>query len=158
MYSFLFFLNLSIFIGKSDIREEERQRGRSSVRWFTPQVSTTAGAEPIQSQEPGVSSRSPTWVQGSKALCLPQLCSQATSRELDGKRGRQNRSQCPYGIQHMHGEDLAIRLSYMTPSYKFLCLLPFPCFYVYSQAISLKFHTDIYNLKFHIYTHIYVHI
>ena len=31
---------------------EQRQRGRSSVRWFTPQVSAMADAMPIQSQEP----------------------------------------------------------------------------------------------------------
>ena len=52
---FIYFEDLFIFIGKVDYRKEERQRGRSSIRWFTPQVAAMPGAEPIQSQEPGTS-------------------------------------------------------------------------------------------------------
>ena len=44
-----------------------------------------AGGEPIQSQEPGVSSGSSTQVYGPKALVCPWLLSQATSKELDEK-------------------------------------------------------------------------
>ena len=54
---------LFTFIGKSDIQEEESQRGRSFIRWFTPQATAMAGAEPIQSKEPGASSGSPTQVE-----------------------------------------------------------------------------------------------
>ena len=50
------------------------------------------GAEPIRSQEPRASLGSPTRVQGPKALGRPPLLSQATSRELDGKHGRRDRT------------------------------------------------------------------
>ena len=55
-----FFFKIYLFLLERWIyREEERQRGRSSVQWFTPQVAATAGAEPIQSQEllPGLPRR-----------------------------------------------------------------------------------------------------
>ena len=71
---------------KSDYREEKKQSGRSSNQLFShPQVTTMACAVPIRSQEPENSSRSPTEVQGPKALVLATLLSQTTSRELDGK-------------------------------------------------------------------------
>ena len=41
---------------------------------------------------------SPTWVQSPKALGCPQLISQATGRELDGKQGHQDYNWHPYGI------------------------------------------------------------
>ena len=56
-FSFLFcFLKIYFFIIiyllERRIYREERQRGRSSVRCITPQVSATADAMPIRSQEP----------------------------------------------------------------------------------------------------------
>ena len=51
----LFFLKIYfyyLFLLERRIYREERQRGRSSVRWFTPQVSATSNAMPIWSQEP----------------------------------------------------------------------------------------------------------
>ena len=53
---FFFFLKkIYLFLLQSWIYgEEERQRGRSSVQWFSPQVTVVARAEPIQSQEPGI--------------------------------------------------------------------------------------------------------
>ena len=71
------YINISLFLLLKFIlfplqcqiyREEDRQRGRSSLWWFTPQVNSMAGTVLIHSQEPGISSRSPTWVQGPKAL------------------------------------------------------------------------------------------
>ena len=53
-FSLAFFLKdfYHLFLLQRQIyREEERQRGRSSVQWFTPQVTTMADAAPIQSQE-----------------------------------------------------------------------------------------------------------
>ena len=44
--------------------ERQRQRERSSLHWFTPQMATMAGAVPMQSQEQGASLWSPIWVQG----------------------------------------------------------------------------------------------
>ena len=50
----LFFKIFYLFLSQSQTyREEERQRGRSFVHSFTPQVSATAGTMPIWSQEPG---------------------------------------------------------------------------------------------------------
>ena len=51
-------------------REEERQRGRASIHWFTLQAAAMVRAELIQNQEPGAASGSPTQVQGPKALGL----------------------------------------------------------------------------------------
>ena len=65
---FFFFLKIYLFLFERQMyREEDRQRGRCSVWWFTPQVAAMAGAELFQTQEPGTSSRSSTWVQGPKA-------------------------------------------------------------------------------------------
>lgn len=59
----LIFLLLDIFIClKGRIIERGRNTEQSYSCWFTP----TAGAGWILGQEPGSSSRSPTWVQGSK--------------------------------------------------------------------------------------------
>ena len=63
------------------MHREERQRGRSSVPRFTPQVSAMADANP----KLGASSGYPTRVQGPKALGRPRLLSRATGRKLDGK-------------------------------------------------------------------------
>ena len=63
-----FFFNLFIFFYCKIRYTERRERGRSSVRWFTPQVSTTVDAMPIWSQDPGTSSRYPTGVQDPKAF------------------------------------------------------------------------------------------
>ncbi|XP_062037509.1 centrosomal protein of 128 kDa isoform X2 [Lepus europaeus] len=41
------------------VTDSERQRERSSFRWFTPQMATVAGAAPIRSQEQDASSWSP---------------------------------------------------------------------------------------------------
>ena len=50
--NFLKIYFLIIFLLERRIYTEERQRGRSSVRWFTPQVSTMADTMLIRSQEP----------------------------------------------------------------------------------------------------------
>ena len=77
-FSKIFLKVYFIFVGKVDIQTGET--GRSSVWWFTPQVSAKADAMQVQSQEH-------RQVQGPKALGHPGLLSQATSRELDGKQG-----------------------------------------------------------------------
>ena len=60
-----FLFSRFIYLWESLIyREEERQRGRSSVRWFTPQVSATGRY--YANPKPGASSGSPTRVQGPK--------------------------------------------------------------------------------------------
>ena len=56
-------------------KEEDLLSYDSLCKWLQ-----WAGAEPIQSEEPGTSSSSATRVQGSKALGYPRLLSQATSR------------------------------------------------------------------------------
>ena len=56
--------------------------------------------------KPGASSGSPTRVQGPKALGRPQLLSQATGRELEGKRDCRDYNRCPYEIPVVQGEDL----------------------------------------------------
>ena len=64
-------------------------------------MAAVAETELIQSQKPGVSSRSPMRVQGPKALDHPQLLCQTTCRELDGKGGwgsLQDQNRRPYGI------------------------------------------------------------
>ena len=91
---------LLFFLLERRIYREERQRGRSSVRSFTPQVS--ARGRYYADPKPGASSGSPTRVQGPKALGRPRLLSQATGRELEGKRGCRR----PHGIPGVQGEDL----------------------------------------------------
>ena len=71
-------------------REEERKTEKIFHLMVHRQLAATAGAEPIKSKEPGASSGSPTLVQDLKALDHPQLLSQATSRELDGKQGHRD--------------------------------------------------------------------
>ena len=71
-----------IFSLERRIYRDKRQRGRSSFRWFTPQVSATGRY--YANPKPGASSGSPTRVQGPKALGCPRLLSRATGRELDG--------------------------------------------------------------------------
>ena len=88
-----------LFLLESQIYREERERGRSSVLWFTPQEAAMARTAPNRSQEPGASSGSPTWVQGPKALGHPWLLSQATGRELEGKRGCRDRTGAHMGSQ-----------------------------------------------------------
>ena len=92
----LFFFKF-IIIAKSGI-QRGGETGRSSVRLFPPQVTAKAGAVSIWSQEPDTSSsRSPTWVQGPKVLGHLRLLSQATGRELEGKRGFRDRTDAHMG-------------------------------------------------------------
>ena len=65
---------------------ERRQRGRSSIRCFTPQVSATVDAMPIRSQEPLLGLPRGCRVPKLWALGRPRLLSQATVRELEGKQ------------------------------------------------------------------------
>ena len=101
-YRYIFLrIYILFFIIKSDIQsggERERESGRSSIEWFNPQVSKTAGAVLIRIKHPGTSSRSPTRVQGHKALGHHWLLSQATNKELDGKSSCRDKIWCPYGI------------------------------------------------------------
>ena len=58
--SFLFFLKIYLFIRKSDIQRggetvDIQEKERSSIWWFTPQVSATVNAMLIRSQDPGTS-------------------------------------------------------------------------------------------------------
>ena len=53
---YLFFKNYLFSLQSKIYREEERQKGIGCVLWFTPQVTTPAGAAPIQSKEPGTCS------------------------------------------------------------------------------------------------------
>ena len=66
-----------------------------------------AGAEPIQSQEPGTYSRSPMQVQGPKALGNPQLLSKAISRELDGSGAVRIRTGAHMGSWRIQDEDFS---------------------------------------------------
>ena len=65
IYVFLFFsfLRFAYFYWKDIFREKERQREISSVHWFTSQLSTMVGAEPVWNQEPKASFMFPIQVQ-----------------------------------------------------------------------------------------------
>ena len=64
-----------------------------------------ARAALIGSLEPGTQSL--FQAQGPKALGHPQLLSQATSRELDGKQGCRNVNRCPYVMLVQRAEQWA---------------------------------------------------
>ena len=79
------------------------QRGGETERKiFCPTIHSVLAArdraELIQSEEPGASSGSPTWMQDPMVLGHPQLLSQAISRELEGKWNSRNTNWCPYGM------------------------------------------------------------
>lgn len=69
-----FLATISIFsiqdlFWKADFYRERREDGKSSfICWFTPQVFAMAGAELIRGHEPGASSGTPAWLQGSQGF------------------------------------------------------------------------------------------
>ena len=92
-----------LFIGKADI-----QRGGETERKILRPVihsPSERNGRCCANSKPGVSSRSPTRVQGPKAFGCPRLLSRATGKELDGKRG-QDSNRRPYGIPGVQGENL----------------------------------------------------
>ena len=93
-----------IFIGKSDMQRGETERKISHQMMDSPRAAM-AGGEPIQSQEPGVSSGSPTWVKVPKGLGHPRLPSQATSWMGSGSAGIS--SGVPIESQCVQGEDFS---------------------------------------------------
>ena len=80
-WNFCFWVFFVYFLFVFQIYREERQRGQSSDAWFTPQESAMSAAEPMQSQEPGASSGSATWVQIPKDLPGTGLLSQGAGWE-----------------------------------------------------------------------------
>lgn len=52
----------------------EKQKERSLIHEFTPQMPITAGAGPSGHQEPGTQSGFPTWVAGTEALEPSCVC------------------------------------------------------------------------------------
>lgn len=75
--------------------ERRRQRQRSSIHCFTPQMSALAGARPFWSQD---LLHFPHWYRGPKTwaifLCLPKYI----SRELDQTWRNQDSKWLPYGM------------------------------------------------------------
>ena len=116
-----------LFLLQSQIcRDEERQRGRSSICGLTPQVATVARAELIWSKEAGASSGSSMRMQGPKALGCPLLLFQATGRELDGNWYCWDMNQCPHGIPaHSRWGLLATRLLHWALYFVFKDLFTF---------------------------------
>ena len=103
LFSFFFKdLFLLFFIGK-DI-----QRGETERKIFRPMIHSQneRNGRCYSYPKPGASSGSPTQVQGPKALGHPQLLSQATGRDLEGKRGCRDRTGAQMGSRHVQGEDL----------------------------------------------------
>lgn len=68
-------------------------------KMFLDFFTTMARAEPISSQETGVSARSARWVQGSKELWHPLLSFYVIITELDQKYSIQDMNLCPYDMQ-----------------------------------------------------------
>ena len=128
---FFFFkdLFLLIFIGKADI-----QRGDTERKIFRPMIHSPSerNGQYYAHPQSGASSRSPTQVQGPKALGCPRLLSRATGRELEGKRGCRDRTGAHMGsrvckartfnhLRHCAGPP-QYALSYMqSPMSKTLC-------------------------------------
>ena len=79
IYFYLFF-----FIGKAGIQRAETERKIFRLMIHSP---SERNGRSYANPKPGASSRSPTQVQVPKALGRPRLLSQATGRELEGKRG-----------------------------------------------------------------------
>ena len=77
-------LFLLFFIGKADIQRGETERKIFGLMIHSP---SERNGRCYSDPKPGASSGSPTQVQGPKALGRPCLLSQATGRELEGKRG-----------------------------------------------------------------------
>lgn len=97
----------SFLLERQTHRDKERQRYRSLVCKFTPQMTATAGAESIWTQEPGA--KRFLWltqaVQHPKALVHPLLLSQALRAMW--KLEQQWYKQHPYGIPALVGGGLA---------------------------------------------------
>ena len=80
---------ICIFLNISFYWKGRYTRGETERQIFRPMIHSPSGrngryyADP----KPGASSGSPMWVQVPKALGRPRLLSQATGRELEGKRG-----------------------------------------------------------------------
>lgn len=100
------FKNVFLFL-QGRLRGRMTERERSLNHWFTSQMVTMVKTEQIQSQEPGSSSRSPKWIQGSKALSNPILLPQSISTELDEKWSSQHMKQHPYERPVLSGGGLA---------------------------------------------------
>ena len=81
---FYYYYYYYYFIGKADI-----QRGETERKIFRPMIHSPSerNSRYYADPKPGASSGSPTPVQGLKAFGRPRLLSQATGRELEGKRG-----------------------------------------------------------------------
>ena len=77
------------------------QTGETERKIFRPMIHSPSEHNGLYyaNPKPGASSRSPTWVQGPKALGHPRLPSRATGRELDGKRGCRDRTGTHMGSQ-----------------------------------------------------------
>ena len=94
--------------------------GRETERkMFSPMIhlpsDQTGSAKPMQSQEPGTSSWSSTWVQGLKALdsffCFPR-----PQEELGMKRGCQNQNRGPYVMTLLRfGKFFSIKATMLGP-------------------------------------------
>ena len=83
----------------------------------------------MRSQEPGTSSRSPTQVQEPKTLGRPQLLSQATSRELDGKWS------CSHmGSRCMQSKNLATK-GYCAGTHFLLLLLFLKMYFIFHYKV-----------------------
>ncbi|XP_051675846.2 sodium channel and clathrin linker 1 isoform X3 [Oryctolagus cuniculus] len=81
---------------KQNYKEVENER--SSIPWFTLQMSTTPRAGLIRSQEQRASSRSPTQMQGPKDLGHLLLLTQAIAEKW--KWSRRDLTWCPYLLSH----------------------------------------------------------
>ena len=62
-----FFIKIYFIYLKDRVTERGRDRERSSICWFTPQMATKAGGELLQSRGPGASFRTPMW----GPVCVP---------------------------------------------------------------------------------------
>ena len=108
-YFFKLFFKVLVIYLKCIVTETQRQRERSSICWFTPQVAAMARATLIQNQEPGASSRSPTHT-GTRAQGHgPSSTFSGHNRELDWKRAARTQSdahmdcwQCRWWLYSWH--------------------------------------------------------
>lgn len=78
---------------------------RSSVLWLTPQMATTAEAEPSKPRAWSILWASPVGagLQSPRDLSLPPLLSQAESRDLDPKWSSRVSNQSPHGVPALSG-------------------------------------------------------
>lgn len=79
------FLNKIYLIERQSYTEREKERERSSICRFTPQMAITAGAGPIQNQEPRAFSVSPPQEQGPKDVAILHCFPRHISMQLEQK-------------------------------------------------------------------------